>query len=167
MDLVHRLNEAEIADALAGKTAEERVADCQHCAAAFAAWKDLGGRLRQDLESRADRPVYFWTRQQARIRERLAPRAAAARWAAAAIFALILLAVGLIQPGVAPKTEVARTAPAVPTVRVAQAEPDDDTLLEDIQASLQRELPAPLAPAAVLVEEMASASKQGKQVKEN
>ncbi len=167
MDLVHRLNEAEIADALAGQAAEERVADCQPCAAEFAAWKDLGSGLRQDLESRADRPGYFWTRQQARIRERLAPRAASGRWAGAAIFALILLAIGLIQPGVAPKTEIARTTPAVPTVQVAQPESDDDTLLEDIQASLEREVPAPLAPAAVLVEEVASASKQGKQVKEN
>jgi len=170
MDLVHRLNEAEIADALADKAAEERVADCQPCAAEFAAWKDLGGRLRQDLESRAEKPSYFWMRQQARIRERLAPRAASARWAAAAIFALILLAFGLIQRGVTPKMdkmEMARTAPAVPAVQVAQAEADDDTLLEDIQASLQREVPAPLAPAAVLVEEMASASKQGKQAKEN
>src|SRR5208337_3575015 len=100
MDSVHRLNEAEIADALAGKAAAERVADCQPCAAEFAAWKDLGGKLRQDLESRADRPAYFWTRQQARIRERLAPRRASAPWAAAAIFALMLLAVGLIQQGV-------------------------------------------------------------------
>ena len=167
MDLVHRLNEAEIADALAGKAAEERVADCQHCAAEFAAWTDLGGRLRQDLESRADRPAYFWARQQARIRERLAPRAASARWAAAAIFALILLAFGLIQRGVPPKMEMARAAPAVPAVQRAPAESDDDALLEDIQSSLEREVPAPLAPAAVLVEEMASTSKQGKQVKEN
>ncbi|MFI5089924.1 MAG: hypothetical protein ACHP7P_07685 [Terriglobales bacterium] len=170
MDLVHRLNEAEIADALAGQAAEERVADCQPCAAEFAAWKDLGGRLRQDLESRADRPAYFWTRQQARIRERLAPRAESARWAAAAIFALILLAVGLIQPGVTPKMdrmEMARTAPAVPAAQVAQPESDDDTLLEDIQASLQRELPASLAPAAVLVEEVTSASEHARQVKEN
>jgi len=142
------------------------VADCQPCAAEFAAWKGLGGSLRQDLESRADKPAYFWTRQQARIRERLVPRAAA-RWAAAAIFALILLAVGLIQQGVTPKMEMARTAPAVPAAQVARAESDDDTLLEDIQASLERELPASLAPAAVLVEEMASASKQGKQAKEN
>ena len=162
MDLVHRLNEAEITDALAGQ-AEERVAECQPCAAEFAAWKDLGGRLRQDLESRADRPAYFWTRQQARIRERLAPRAAGLRWAAAAIFALILLAFGLIHQGAAPRSEIAQTTSAV---QVAQADPDD-ALLEDIQASLEREVPAPLAPAAVLVEEMSSASKQAQQVKEN
>ena len=162
MDLVHRLNEAEITDALAGQ-AEERVAECQPCAAEFAAWKDLGGRLRQDLESRADRPAYFWTRQQARIRERLAPRAAGLRWAAAAIFALILLAFGLIHQSATPRSEIAQTTSAV---QVAQADPDD-ALLEDIQASLEREVPAPLAPAAVLVEEMSSASKQAQQVKEN
>ena len=160
MDLVHRLNEAEIADALAGHEAEERVADCQPCAAEFAAWKDLGSSLRHDLESRADRPGYFWTRQQARIRERLAPHAAGLRWAAAAIFALILLAFGLIHQGEAPQPHT------VAQTQVTQADPDD-ALLEDIQASLQREVPAPLAPAAVLVEEMSSASKQAQQVKEN
>jgi len=162
MDLVHRLNEAEITDALAGQ-AEERVAECQPCAAEFAAWKDLGGRLRQDLESRADRPAYFWTRQQARIRERLAPRAAGLRWAAAAIFALILLAFGLIHQSATPRSGISQTTSAV---QVAQADPDD-ALLQDIQASLEREVPTPLAPAAVLVEEMASASNQAQQTKEN
>jgi anti-sigma factor RsiW len=167
MDLVDRLNEAEIADALAGKTADERIADCERCGAEFAAWKDLGGRLRQDLESRTDMPGYFWARQQARIRERLASCGASARWASAAVFALILLAAGLIQRGNTPNVQTARTAPAVPAVQVAQAESDDDALLEDIQASLQREVPASLAPAAMLVEEVASASKQAQQVKEN
>ena len=38
---------------------------------------------------------------------------------------------------------------------------------KDIQSSLEREVPAPLAPAAVLVEEMASASNQAQQTKEN
>jgi hypothetical protein len=165
MDLVHRLNEAEIADALAGKAAAERVADCPPCATEFAAWKDLGGRLRQDLESRADMPGYFWTRQQARIRERLAPRAASARWVAAAVVALILLAFGLIRQGVTPSRDVAQIPPLAAT-QVTPADPDD-ALLQEVQASLEREVPAPLAPAAVLVEEVASASKQGQQVKEN
>jgi len=167
MDLVHRLNEAEIADALAGKAAEPRLADCERCAAEFAAWEDLGSRLRQDLESRADKPGYFWTRQQARIRERLAPRATSTGWAAAAVFALILLAFGLIRHGVTPGTEVPGTTPAVSMAKVGAVYPDDDALLEDIQASLEREVPAPLAPAAVLVDEVASASKQSQQLKEN
>jgi len=163
MDRVHRLNEDEITDALSGKPAEERLADCPSCAEQFADWTELGGRLRQDLASRADMPAYFWTRQQARIRERLAPRVTRLRWAAVAICALVLLAFGIVRQGVAPRAEVAQTTPAV---QVAQADPDD-LLLQDIQASLQREVPAPLAPAAVLVEEMASASKQAPQVKEN
>lgn len=166
MDLVHRLNEAEIADALAGKPAEERVADCQHCAAEFAEWKDLGSRLRQDLESRADKPAYFWTRQQARIRERLAPRAASLRWVAAAICALILLAFALIHQSAAPRNEVAQTALPATATRGETADPDD-VLLQDVQASLEREVPAPLAPAAVLVEEVASASNQTQHLKEN
>lgn len=166
MDLVHRLNEAEIADALAGKAAEQRIAECDRCSVEYAAWEDVGSKLRQDLESRADRPAYFWARQQARIQERLAPRKPSVRWAGAAVFALILLALGLIQRGVTPKMETARTTPGVSATKLASY-PDDDALLEDIQTSLEREVPAPLAPAAVLVEEVASASKRGRQVKEN
>ncbi|HUK26758.1 MAG TPA: hypothetical protein VLV49_19430 [Terriglobales bacterium] len=166
MDLVHRLNEAEVADAMAGKAAEPRIADCGRCAAEFAAWEDLGSRMRQDLESRADKPGYFWTRQQARIRERLAPRATSTGWAAAAVFTLILLAFGLIRQGVTPGTETPRTT-AVSMAKAGAVYPDDDALLEDIQASLEREVPAPLAPAAVLVDEVALASKQSQQLKEN
>lgn len=166
MDLVHRLNEAEIADALAGRAAEQRIAECDRCSVEYAAWQDVGSKLRQDLESRADRPAYFWTRQQARIRERLEPRRASARWAGAAVFALILLAFGLIHqavtPGMRPTQDLA-ASPAKP----APAYADDDALLEDIQTSLQREVPAPLEPAAVLVEEMASASNRTRPQKEN
>lgn len=161
MDRVHRLHEVEIADALAGKPAEERIAGCENCAAEFAAWKDLGNGLRSDLESQADLPAYFWTRQQARIRERLAPRAASLRWAAAATCALVLLAFGLIHQGSTPQP------PTVAQTQVTQQADPDDALLQEIQASLEREVPAPLAPAAVLVEEMASASNQVQQIKEN
>jgi hypothetical protein len=166
MDWAHRLNEAEISDALLGKPAAEQTANCESCAAELAAWTELGGRLRQDLESRTDLPAYFWTRQQARIRERLAPRATRLRSAAAAICALVLLALGLIRQGVAPRSEVVQTTPAVRAVPVAQTDPDD-VLLQDVQASLQREVPAPLAPATVLIEELASASNPAQQVKEN
>jgi len=167
MDQIHRLNEDEIANALSGKPAEERIAECPTCAGEFAAWTELGGGLRQDMESRADLPAYFWMRQQARIRERLTPSATRLRWAAVAIFALVLLAFGLVQRGAAPTAKVAQIAPPVAASQVAQQPDPDDALLQDIHASLRRELPAPLAPAVVLVEEMASAPDQAQQVKEN
>jgi len=166
MDQVHRLNEDEIADALSGKPAEGRIANCPPCAEEFAEWKDLGGRLRQDLESRADLPAYLWTRQQARIRERLTPRTARLRWAAVAICALVVLAFALIRQGAAPKTEVTRATLAVSASQVDQVD-FDDVLLQDIHSSLQRDVPAALAPAAVLVQEVASASNRAQQVKEN
>jgi hypothetical protein len=161
MDWAHQLNEAEISDALAGTPADKAIADCESCAAEFAAWMDLGDGLRRDLASRADMPEYFWARQQASIRERMGPRAMRLRWAAAAVFALILLAFGLIQQGVAPEPQT-----TAKTQVLQQADPDD-VLLQDIHASLRREVPAPLAPAVVLVEEMASASSQAQQTKEN
>jgi len=167
MEIVDRLNEAEIADALAGKTADERILECVGCGAEFAAWKDLGGRLRQDLECRADMPGYFWTRQQARIRERLAQRTVSAGWAAAAVLVLILLAFGMIRQGAVPKTEMAGATTMAAMARIAPVNSDDDALLEGIHNSLQRDVPASLAPAAVLLDEVASASKQAQKVKEN
>lgn len=163
MNWAHRLNEAEISDALLGKPPDEHTANCESCAAELTAWKELGGRLRQDLESRTDLQPYFWTRQQARIRERLAPRKTSLRWAAAAVCALVLVAFAMIRQGVAPRAEVAQTTPAI---QVAPADPDD-VLLQNVHASIQREVSAPLAPAAVLVEEMASASNQVQQEREN
>jgi len=164
MDQLHRLNVDEIAAALSGRSAEERIANCPSCAAEFADWTELGGKLRQDMASRSDLPAYFWARQRAHIRERLAPRTASLGWVAAAICALVLLAFGLIRQDMAPKSEVAHAKPAISASPVAQVDPDDD-LLQDIHASLERELPTPLAPAAVLVEEMAS--NQAQYIKEN
>jgi len=163
MDPVHRLNEGEIADALAGEPSEERIVTCEICSGEFVAWKELGARLRGELDERAELPTYFWTRQQARIRERLAPRPVSLQWATAAIFALVLLGLGLVHQGAVPGSQPTQTA-SVATAHVTQADPDD-LLLEDVQASLDREVPAPLAPAAVLVEEMAS--NQASHVKEN
>jgi len=166
MDQLHRLNEDEIADALSGKPAKERIADCPSCAGEFADWMEVGDRLRQDVASRSELPAHFWAQQRARIRERLVPRATRLRWAAITTCALVLLAFGMVQRGVAPKAESAQATPAVQATEAAQADPDD-ALLRDINASLQRELPAPLAPAAVLVEEMASASNRTQREKEN
>jgi len=163
MDRVHRLNDAEIADALSGQPAEQRIAECESCAVEFTEWRELGEELRRELESQAELPGYFWSRQQARIRERLAPRAASLPWAAAAICALIVAAFGLVHQSVLPQQPAAVKAPRV----VAQQLESDDALLQDIQLSVEREVPAPLAPAAMLVEEMASNSKQAPQLKEN
>jgi hypothetical protein len=166
MDRVHRLNDAEIADALSGQAAQERIANCESCAAEFAQWKRIGEELRCDLDGRADLPPYFWTRQRAHIRERLSPSASSLRWAAAAIFALVLLAFGLIRHGETPNADSASIEPHGAPVQMAQSDPDD-VLLRDIEASVYREVPAPLAPATVLVEEMASASDQAQHLKEN
>lgn len=166
MDELHRLNEDEIADALSGKPAKQGIADCPSCAAEFNDWTKLGDRLRQDMASRSELPAPFWAQQRARIRERLTPRTTRLRWAVITTCALVLLAFGMVQRGVAPKAEMAEATPAVPTTQAAQTDPDD-ALLRDIDTSLQRELPAPLAPAAVLVEEMASASDRNQRVKEN
>ena len=165
MDQIHRLNEDEIAGALSGQPADQPIAECPSCAAEFAEWTDLGGRLRQDMAARAERPAFFWTRQRARIRERLTPHGAGLRWVAGAICALVLLASGLIHQSAAPRRELAQTT-TPPNAMPATTDPDD-ALLQDVQTSLDRDVPAPLEPAAMLVDEMASAPQHTPQVKEN
>jgi len=164
MDQIHRLNEDEIAGALSGQPADQPIAECPSCAAEFAEWTDLGGRLRQDMAARAERPAFFWTRQRARIRERLTPHGAGLRWVAGAICALVLLASGLIHQSAAPRRELAQTI--TPANAMLATDPDD-ALLQDVQTSLDRDVPAPLEPAAMLVDEMASAPQHTPQVKEN
>jgi hypothetical protein len=166
MDRIHRLNEAEIADALSGQVAEERISSCETCAAEFEQWKRIGEALRDDVAGRADLPSYFWTRQRAYIRERLSRRAPSLRWATALIFALLLIAFVLIRHSATPNAETTATAPRTTPIQVAKRDPDD-VLLRDIEASVYRELPTPLAPGTVLVEELASASNQAQGLEEN
>ena len=166
MDRVHRLNETEIADALSGEPVEERIASCDTCAAEFEQWKRIGEELRADLDGRADLPPYFWTRQRAHIRERLSSKAPSLRWATAVIFALVLLAFGLIRQSTTPNAETTSITPQTTPVQIVERDPDD-VLLRDVEASLNREVPTALAPANLLVEEMASVSNPAQSLREN
>ncbi len=106
--------------------------------------------LRTELEAAAERPAYFWTRQHAHIRERIAARPVLLRWPILAMAVLAALSFALLS--------VRTPAPApVPAIQ-AQAADADDLLLMDIQHSLSHRTPQALMPANVLVQEMISNS---------
>lgn len=161
MDPLHQLNEAEIAEALSGQAPEARLlASCEGCSTEFAEWSELGGKLRAEFHAQADMPGYFWARQQARIRQRLEPGPMPLRAVLAGILALLVVACGLI---------LAPVQPSQPQVSQASRRPadQDDVLLEEIQASLQKDVPGPLMPAAVLVQELTNGPMQDQKVKED
>jgi len=97
----------------------------------------------------ADRPTYFWQRQQAAIRSRIAVEEASKRpltaFAWATGLALVLLA-----------TLIVRTD--MPTfANRSQADPDQD-LLVGIEHSLQNDVPEAREPAALLADEIGDAA---------
>ena len=106
--------------------------------------------LRADLDTAAARPPFFWTRQQARVRERISARPTRLRRPIAAMGALAALSFALLS--------VKPPAPAPAPVASVQAVDADDLLLQNIQHSLSHHAPDALMPASVLVQEMTSDS---------
>jgi hypothetical protein len=103
------------------------------------------GSLPDFLRSAAERPEWFWQRQQACIRGRIAAEHAWFRplitWAGA--LALIILALLLLNSGPAPKAVQAQTDP-------------DQELVVAVEESVESEVPAALEPAALLAEEISN-----------
>ena len=156
------LNDDQFAEVLLGNGADPHLAQCECCSAEAGNLARMSDVLRQDLQSRSDMPGYFWSRQQARIRERLVQHTSPVRWAAVAVFVLILAAFALITHGMRP--ELAQRSGNSSTAQTANA---DDALLEDIQASLQRPVPKPFMPATLLVQAVSSGRTQNSDLKEN
>ncbi len=156
------LNDEQFAEVLLGNSADPHLARCKPCSAETGNLTRMTELLRQDLQSRSDMPGYFWSRQQVRIRELLVRHTSPVRWAAVAVFAVILVAFALITHGMQP--ELAQRSGNSPTAQTANA---DDVLLEEIQASLQRPVPKPFMPATLLVQAVSSGHTQNSDLKEN
>ncbi len=120
------------------------------CGPKLAEMSAIAHTLRADLDAAAERPSHFWTRQQARIRERTSARPARLRWPIAAMGALAALSFALLS--------VKAPAPAPAPAAAVQTADADDLLLQDIQHSLAHRAPEALMPASVLVQEMATGS---------
>ncbi len=156
------LNDEQFAEVLLGNGADPHPAQCESCSAEASNLVRMTDALRQDLQSRSDMPGYFWSRQQARIREQLIQHTSPVRWAAVAVIAVILVAFALITHGMQP--ELAQRSGNLSTAETANG---DDALLEDIQASLQRPVPKPFMPATLLVQAVSSGHTQNSDLKEN
>lgn len=155
------LSEVEFHEVLMGcesVAARAHLAICRECAVEHAALAAMRAELKRDLSAQAEQPGYFWSRQQARIRERIHRAGHPLRLAMAGILALVAVAFSLVAYDARPKA---------PPAAQTQANDPDDLLLRNIQTSLRREVPRPLMPATVIVDEVAAGSVAERQVKEN
>jgi predicted anti-sigma-YlaC factor YlaD len=128
----------------------EHLAQCESCRQEYEGLQRTLGVLPEALRSATDLPHYFWQRQQAAIRSRIAVEEASRRswrgfvWATVA--ALVLLA-GLL-------LNSTRTPPATQV----EIQPDpDQQLLVAVEQAVYSGVPESLAPAALLAEDISSA----------
>ena len=128
-------------------TASEHLGQCESCRQEYDGLQKRLGALPETVRSATDLPHYFWQRQQAAIRSRIAVEEASRRswrgfvWATVA--ALIFLA-GLLL----------NSAKTVPTTQV-EIQPDpDQQLLVAIEQAVYSGVPESLAPAALLAEDI-------------
>ena len=145
------LNPEEIADATLGLLEPERASHLQECDECRTRTDGCRAPLEQWRDAArvaAVQPDSFWARQRAvisvRLHERSFDRGIRFVWAGA-VAALVLAAAMSWSP--------TTTAPVAQKTTDAQ----DEQLLENMQAALERESPLALQPAEVLTKEMARA----------
>jgi predicted anti-sigma-YlaC factor YlaD len=130
--------------------ASEHLAKCESCRQEYEGLQRTLDVLPEAMRSATDFPHYFWLRQQAAIRSRIAVEEASRRswrgfvWATVA--ALVLLAGLLLNSTKTP-----------PTTQV-EIQPDpDQQLLVAVEQAVYSGVPESLAPAALLAEDISSA----------
>jgi len=145
------LNPEEIADATLGILEPERAShlqECDECGTRTDGYRAPLEQWRDAARVAAVQPDSFWARQRAvisvRLHERSFDRGIRFVWAGA-VAALVLAAALSWSP--------APTSPATPQ----SSEVQDEQLLENMQAALERESPLALQPAEVLTQEMSRA----------
>ena len=145
------LNPEEIADATLGLLEPERTSHLQECVECRTRTDGYRAPLEQWRDAArvaAVQPDSFWARQRAvisvRLHERSFDRGIRFVWAGA-VAALVLAAALSWSP--------APNSPATPQ----SSEVQDEQLLENMQAALERESPLALQPAEVLTKEMSRA----------
>jgi hypothetical protein len=159
------LNSEEISQAVAGERLwphrHSHLDSCPQCAAELGEARAQLAGFRQSVRAAAQHPEAFWARQRYVIgcrisdaqlwRHRLLRPAwiATAAASAAVIFFVFALSLGSIH----------RIAPLnTQTAQISSPTDSDDLLLADVQAELQRDVPAALEPAHLLMEQVPQAS---------
>lgn len=146
---MNHLADEQIADYLAGTAdapTRAHLDACSECRGELDHASALIARAKSAVAASSDRPPAFWTRQRAGILDRLAaPRLRYRAWAAAAIFATIMVGSMLV-------IRVEHRRPASQPVQQVRATISDDALFAEVNATLQERVPPALEPAALLID---------------
>jgi hypothetical protein len=111
------------------------------------------GRLAEQARSVTDMPGYFWQRQQAAIRSRIAVEQASKQPLRGFVWATVLglcLVAGLI-------LKSRPTPTPIPQAQAVQMETGEDDVMTVVEETVGRNVPESLAPAALLAEDISSA----------
>jgi hypothetical protein len=152
-ELAGLVTEANVTDKGACLTedfASEHIGQCKSCRQEYDGLQKTLDVLPEAMRSATDLPHYFWQRQQAAIRSRIAVEEASQRsWRGfvwATVVALVLFAGLLLNSTKTP-----------PTTQV-EIQPDpDQQLLVAVEQAVYSGVPESLAPAALLAEDIRSA----------
>ena len=158
------LSDAELSELLVGAARSELREHADGCASCREDVRGLATAtrgLKEEWARAETHPEYFWMGQRARIAARLAEPAGSLRWAFAGGLALLALAAGLL---INPPS--ASLPPAATTAQNQAVDPDEQ-LLREIEHSLAHQVPEPLTPATLLVQEMNADNANHDEMKEN
>ncbi len=158
------LSDAELGELLQGTPNSELREHAEGCAPCREDVRRLAAAtrgLKQELGWVEAQPEYFWTRQRAQIAARLAEPAGSLRWAFAGGLALLALATVLLM------NPPSASLPPAPAAAQNQAVDPDEQLLREIEHSLSHQVPGPLMPATLLVQEIDANHANPDQMKEN
>ena len=119
---------------------------CATCRSEANALQDAIGRFRESMHAEAERDAIFWSRQRARIRERVAARrpTSLVRSVSLAATMLVLGAVLLLTPS----PQVSQSA---------NNDAADDALLQQVDRAVRQGVPTALGPAVLISQERNSA----------
>lgn len=146
------LNDEQMTGLLLDESAEgaAHLAECALCSAEEQRLRAVLAGFGEAARGAAERPEAFWAWQRGAVAGRLAEKKAEPRrlvWAGAMAVLVLLASMMLRQPP--------------PEPAVAQADPDH-VLLVEVERSMRREVPAALAPATLLANEMSRAAEAKK-----
>jgi hypothetical protein len=157
------LNSEEISQMVTGERLwphrHSHLDSCPQCAAELGEARAQLAGFRQSVRAAAEHPEAFWARQRYVIGCRISDaqlwrhRLLRPEWiaTAAASAAVILFVLALSLGGI----NVHRIAsPDIQTAQISSPADSDDLLLADVQAELQRDVPAALEPAHLLMQQV-------------
>jgi len=134
--------------------AQQHLETCAQCQSGLEQERARFAAFKEHIFTQAERPENFWQRQSLMIRDRTMEAAGTnqiLRWGWAAVAALVLLGALLVQ-----NAPVKQASPDTATKIVTSDQ--DESMLIDMEATLQRDTPQALEPAEMITNQIPAQS---------